>query len=266
MENKGIIDIELWRFAAAYLFVVLLLIMMKVRGIPREKQLVVSTLRMTIQLVAAGYILTFIIENPHPLYTIAVIMGMEAFAISNIFSQLRKKLSGRLKKTIVFAMLVGTIFCLLYFNFIVIHFTPWYNPRYFIPIAGMIIGNSMTGVTLGVKSLLESLESEKERIEGMLMLGATPKTAIKQYVNNAFDSAVLPTINNMVGMGIVFLPGMMTGQILSGVNPLIAIEYQIVILLGILGSVSLSVSLFIIWSYRAFFNDRAQLVLDDENN
>lgn len=65
------------------------------------------------------------------------------------------------------------------------------------------------------------------------MLGATPAKASKTYVDKAFDSAVLPTLNNMLGMGIIFLPGMMTGQMLSGISPLVAIEYQIAILLGI---------------------------------
>ena len=91
------------------------------------------------------------------------------------------------------------------------------------------------------------------------MLGATPKMAAKQIVDNAFDSAILPTINSMVGMGIVFLPGMMTGQILSGTSPVTAINYQIAIMLGVLGSVSLTVILFVQLGYKTFFNDQDQL-------
>ncbi len=101
-------------------------------------------------------------------------------------------------------MIVGTLFSFLYFDFIVVQFSPWYDPRYFIPIAGMLIGNSMTGITLGVSALLEGFRSRKKEIEAALMLGATPSKASKRMVNNAFDSAILPTINNMVGMGIVF--------------------------------------------------------------
>lgn len=78
-------------------------------------------------------------------------------------------------------------------------------------------------------------------------------------INNAFDSAILPTINNMVGMGIVFLPGMMTGVILSGASPLSAIKYQIAIMLGITGSVSISVIMFLYFGYKTFFNKSAQL-------
>jgi putative ABC transport system permease protein len=81
-------------------------------------------------------------------------------------------------------------------------------------------------------------------------------------VDSAFDSAILPTINSMVGMGIVFLPGMMTGQILSGISPVTAIEYQIAIMLGILGSVAFTVILFLQLGYKTFFNKKAQLIND----
>lgn len=257
--NDGIINIEFARLIAAYIFVLVLLLIVKLRKISREKQIAIATLRMTVQLILAGYILTFIFENPHPLLTILIILIMEAFAIRNVFKQVKEELSRQLKTIITISMLSGSIFSLLFFNLVVIHFSPWYDPRYFIPIAGMIIGNSMTGITLGVKTLLQGFSAEKAKIEGALILGAEPHTAAKPYVDNAFDSAVLPTINNMLGMGIVFLPGMMTGQILSGISPLLAIEYQIAILLGILGSVSLTVILFLLLGYKTFFTSDSRL-------
>ncbi|EDL65077.1 ABC transporter permease [Bacillus sp. SG-1] len=257
--NEGIINIELTRLIAAYIFVLVLLFIVKTRKISREKQIAIATLRMTIQLIVAGYILTYIFENPHPLLTVLIILFMEVFAIRNVFKQVKAALSDQMKRIITISMLSGSLASLLYFNLVVINFSPWYEPRYFIPIAGMIIGNSMTGITLGVKTLLQGFSSEKAKIEGALMLGADPQTAAKPYVDHAFDSAVLPTINNMLGMGIVFLPGMMTGQILSGVSPLLAIEYQIAILLGILGSVSLTVILFILLGYRTFFTKDSRL-------
>ena len=125
-------------------------------------------------------------------------------------------------------------------TFIVIGVKPWYNPV-FIPIAGMIIGNSMTGVSLAVKNLLEAMAARKHVVEEALILGATPREASARIINQSFDSAIMPTINSMLGMGIIFLPGMMTGQILAGVSPTTAIAYQIGIMLGILGSVALSV-------------------------
>lgn len=119
----------------------------------------------------------------------------------------------------------------------------------------------MTGVSLGVNNLLTSMKDKKEKIEGALMLGASSKTASKSIVNEAFDEAMLPTINAMIGMGIVFLPGMMTGQIIVGQSPLMAVKYQISVMLGVLGTVSITVLIFLHLAYKVFFNDRQQFLL-----
>ncbi|MCG8542546.1 MAG: iron export ABC transporter permease subunit FetB [Clostridia bacterium] len=260
---KDVINLQIWQMASAYVFIVVLLIFVRIRGISREKEILISALRMTLQLILVGYILVYLFENINPLYTILVIIIMEIFAIYNIFKRTKTKLSKPLKKIIAISMLLGTLSSILYFLFIVVNISPWYDPRYFIPISGMIIGNSMTGISLGVTRLVDGMHTQKHLVESALMLGATPRMAAKKIVNNAFDSAILPTINSMVGMGIVFLPGMMTGQILSGISPITAIEYQIAIMLGILGSVSLTVILFINLGYKTFFNGKSQLVIGD---
>lgn len=260
---KDVINLQIWQMASAYVFIVVLLIFVRIRGISREKEILISALRMTLQLILVGYILVYLFENINPLYTILVIIIMEIFAIYNIFKRTKTKLSKPLKKIIAISMLLGTLSSILYFLFIVVNISPWYDPRYFIPISGMIIGNSMTGISLGVTRLVDGMYTQKHLVESALMLGATPRMAAKKIVNNAFDSAILPTINSMVGMGIVFLPGMMTGQILSGISPITAIEYQIAIMLGILGSVSLTVILFINLGYKTFFNGESQLVIGD---
>lgn len=255
-----VIEIQIWRMAAAYVFIIILLIIVKARGIPREKEILISSARMTIQLILTGYILSFVFKSSNPYLTIAIICAMEAFAVHNIISRQKLKLSSKLKRTIAFSMLAGTLSCLLFFILVVVNLSPWYDPRYFIPIAGMLIGNSMTGISLGVNRLVDGMYTKKHHIEAALMLGAKPSTAAKDIIDNAFDSAILPTVNSMVGMGIVFLPGMMTGQILSGTSPVTAIQYQIAIMLGILGSVSLTVILFVQAGYKTFFNEQSQLI------
>ncbi|WBW98135.1 ABC transporter permease [Oceanirhabdus sp. W0125-5] len=256
-----VIDIQIWQMISAYIFILVLLAIVKIRGINREKQIVISAFRMTIQLILTGYILVYVFDNPSPVYTILIIILMEIFAIYNIYKRVKLTLSKKLKKIIAISMTIGTLTSLFFFVFIVIHISPWYDPRYFIPIAGMLIGNSMTGISLGVTRLVDGMQSQKNLVETALMLGATPKSASKEIVDNAFDSAILPTINSMIGMGIVFLPGMMTGQILSGISPITAIEYQIAIMLGILGSVSLTVILFVQLGYKTFFNEEDQLTI-----
>ncbi len=257
-----VVELNLIQMVSAYVFVLILLFIVRIKNIPREKEIILSTVRMTLQLIMTGYVLILIFDNKHPLLTIAVILAMEAFAINNIYSRAKQKLSPKFKKIIAISMLSGTLISLFYFILVVINVTPWYDPRYFITIAGMLIGNSMTGITLGVERLTDGMNAEKEYIEGYLMMGAAPVNASKRIINNSFESAILPTINNMMGMGIVFLPGMMTGQILSGISPVTAISYQIAIMLGILGGVSLTVITFVQLGYKTFFNEQQQLIID----
>lgn len=259
-----VIDLQIWQMLAAYIFVMILLIIVKIKGIHREKEIIISSVRMTLQLILTGYLLRYIFNTSSPIFTLLILTVMEIFAVYSIIHKFKTKLTLNLKKITAFSMITGTLVCLFYFLLIVINISPWYDSRYFIPIAGMLIGNSMTGISLGVSHLVNSMHTERSIIEGALMLGATPKTASKHIINNAFDYAFLPTINSMVGMGIVFLPGMMTGQILSGTSPVTAIEYQIAIMLGILGSVSLSVILVVQLGYKTFFNNESQLIITDQ--
>jgi len=157
----------------------------------------------------------------------------------------------------------GPIVTAYYFFLVVINIHPWFDPRYFIPIAGMIIGNSMTGVSLAVDRLNSEMKTKKQQIEGALMLGATPGDATLNIVKDVFTSAIMPTINSMVGMGIILLPGMMTSQILAGLSPLVAIEYQIAIMLAILGSVSITLFLLTRFGYPTYFNQWDQLAETD---
>ncbi len=258
--DSTIIDLQIWQVGLAYLFVLIALFIVKRLGIKRESEILISCIRMTLQLALAGYVLTYIFENSHPLYTLLFLLVMVTFAIFNIYKRVKRKLLPQTKRVIALSMGIGAITTILFFNIVVIQFSPWYEPRYFIPIAGMLIGNSMTGIALGVNSLVEGMYKQRSVIEAALMLGATPEKATKEIVKRAFDAAILPTINSMVGMGIIFLPGMMTGQILSGISPLVAIEYQIAIMLGCVGSTSLSLIIFIKFGYRTFFNNRSQLI------
>ena len=256
---NGIIDLGIWQVALAYVFVLIVLVVVRLRGIKREKQIIISSIRMTLQLVLTGYLLVYIFENPSPYLTVGIIIVMEAFAVFTIFRKFKGQLSRELKKVVAFSMGAGTLVCLAFYLFVVVQISPWYDPQYFIPIAGMLIGNSMTGISLGVKSLVDGMTMQRHCVEEALMLGATPAAATRPIINCTFDGAIMPTINSMIGMGIVFLPGMMTGQILSGTAPTTAIAYQIAIMLGILGAVTLTVITMLQLGYRTFFNEQQQL-------
>lgn len=257
---SDLLPIELWRLAASYLFLILLLVMSQLLKLGRDKEFIIATVRMTIQLVLAGYILELIFRQQHILVTLAIMFFMQIFALATIFGRVKGKIGLPLKKVVVFALFIGTSLPLVYFMIVIISADPWYDPRFFIPIAGMTIGNSMTGITLGLERLTRVFQTSCNRIEEALMLGATPQMAVSEFLGDTFNAAIIPTVNSMLGMGLIFIPGMMTGQILAGASPVDAIKYQIVIMMGILGSVALAVYLIIEMGYRTFFNERAQLI------
>lgn len=261
--NETFYHLGWWQMALAYVFIGLLLVLVRRRGIPREQEIALATFRMTVQLVLVGYLLEYLFTRPHFALTLAVFVVMEAFAVKNIFARVKLPVSPRLRRVIAVSLLVGTSVSLAYFLLVVVRLDYWYEPRYFIPIAGMIIGNSMTGIAIGAERLISGMRTRAAEVEAALMLGATPSQASHFLVNEAFAAAIMPTINSMMGMGIVFLPGMMTGQILSGTSPVSAIQYQIAIMLGIAGAVSLTVYLMVELGYRSFFNQRSQLVKSD---
>jgi len=257
----NIVEIELWRLLAGYLFLVLLLLITWRLGVKREKEIVLATIRMTLQLILMGYILVAVFQANHLFISLGIFALMEVFAIYNIYQRIKVKVNARLRRVIAGSMLLGTGIPILFFLVVVINVNPWYEARYFIPITGMIIGNSMTGIALGAERMINSMKAGREWVEGALMLGATPYHASKTIISDAFNAAIMPSINSMVGMGIVFLPGMMVGQILSGVSPLVAIDYQIAIMLGIVGSVSLTIFMLLQFGYKTFFNQYSQLEL-----
>ena len=260
MEDNAL-NFTLWQVAFAYIFLVVVLIIVHIKKIPRRKLLIISSLRMTLQLIIVGYILVYVLDNPNPWITTLIVLIMLSFAIINVYQRTKPTIEFSLKKMIALAMMIGVSINLIYFMFVILQLDPWYEPQYFIPVSGMIIGKTMTGVSLGVNNLLTNMKTQRAEVEGALMLGASPKTASKSIINQAFDEAMLPTINSMVGMGIVFLPGMMTGQIIAGQSPLVAIKYQISVMLGVLGTVSITVLIFLHLAYKVFFNERDQFLL-----
>lgn len=251
--------LSIGQIAVGYVFVAMVLVLLSWLGTGRSRNLLWATLRMTVQLVATGFVLTWLFDHPHPVLTVAVVVVMVAFAIYTVRSNMSDALSGELFRVLALALAVGTLLPLVVFVGAVFMLSPWYDPRYVIPVAGMLIGNSMTGMTLAAKGLVEGMTSNRAAVEQALILGGTPAVASRPVVTSAFEAALVPTINSMLGMGIVFLPGMMTGQILGGANPSEAIAYQVAIMVGILGAVGLSSVLLVTLGARTFFTPRAQL-------
>ncbi len=207
-----------------------------------ERQLLISALRMCVQLGLVGLVLKALFASVSPLFTALAALAMISFAGYEISSRQQRRFRGFWTYglgtgSILFAGTLVTIFALG----TQIEPDPWYHPRYAIPLLGMILGNTMTGVALGLNTLTSQIHRERPAIETLLALGQTRADAFRPLVRSAVRSGLIPIINSMAAAGVVSLPGMMTGQILSGTAPLEAIKYQILVMFLIAGGTGLGV-------------------------
>ena len=254
---NGASEIRLIHFSLVYLLLIVVLLVMKRCKINRTRLLFWASLRMTVQLVLAGTILTYILKNPHWSFVLLYLGSMIAFAVHRVIS-VNPGLNRRFRFFILLSIAISALPLIGFFVTGVIG-ENFFNAQYTIPLSGMIIGNAMTGVTLGVKTFRESLAAQKPRINALLNLGVTPRKILLPFVNQSLQTAILPTMNSMLGMGIVALPGMMTGQILSGTLPTTAVLYQIAICIAICAVVCLSVFSSLYFGYRTLYNSRNQI-------
>jgi putative ABC transport system permease protein len=145
---------------------------------------------------------------------------------------------------------------------LVVGVEPWYEPQYVIPLVGMILGNSLTGIALGLDRFLDHLATRAAEIELRISYGATRGEALETPLRDAVRSGMIPIMNAMAAAGIVSLPGMMTGQILAGSPPLQAVAYQIVVMFMIAAAVAGGAMLVIVLAGRHFMGADAVLRLD----
>lgn len=255
---EGVTILTIFQFSLIYLLLIIVLFIMKRSKINQTKLLLVASLRMTVQLVIVGYILQYMFNNPKPIFTVIFLVVMITFSIDRVIRS-RKDLNNNFKIAIGASLALSGLFVLIYFVVVVVN-KSIFNPQYTIPLAGMIIGNAMTGINIGVKTFMDSIKKERSKINTLLNLGVEPKDILRPFANNALETALIPTLNSMVGMGIVFLPGMMTGQILSGTHPTTAIMYQIAIMIAICTSVCITVFLSLNIGYKSLYNIRKQFL------
>lgn len=215
-----------------------------------ERQLLIASLRMVVQLLMVGLVLKTVFALASPWVTLMIAALMIGFAGREVWARQERRLAGMWGYSLgaTSMMLAGT-FVTLFALTTQISPTPWWSPQYALPLFGMVLGNTMTGVSLGLDTLHAAMHREKNAIEAQLLLGRTRWQAVTPASRRALRSGFTPIINAMAATGVVSLPGMMTGQILSGVDPQEAVKYQLLIMfliggatgLGVLGAVFSSV-------------------------
>jgi putative ABC transport system permease protein len=247
----------------ASIFLVMNAVFSMLLSLGLERQLIVSALRMVTQLFLVGLVLKAIFTLASPWLTLLAAAVMVAFAGSEIWARQHRRLRG------VWGIGLGATSMLLAGTLVTVFAltaqlqpTPWWSPQFALPLFGMILGNTMTGVSLGLDTLHTTLHRERAAIEARLLLGSTRWEAVSTAQKNALRSGFTPIINSMAATGVVSLPGMMTGQILSGVDPQEAVKYQILITLLIGGATGLGVLAATFASIWRLTDSRERLRLD----
>lgn len=228
-----------------------------------ERQLLVASLRMIVQLLMVGLVLKTVLALSSPWLTALIAFCMIAFAGREIRARQERQLKGLWGYSLgtgamMMAGMIVTVFALT----TQINPMPWWSPRYALPLFGMILGNTMTGVSLSLDTLHTALYRERISIEARLLLGHTRWEAVRRVTRRALRSGFTPIINSMAATGIVSLPGMMTGQILSGVDPQEAVKYQLLIMFLIGGATGLGVIGAVYGSIWRLTDKRHRLRLD----
>ena len=224
-----------------------------------EKQLAYGAVRSLMQLIAIGYILDLVFAVDNWLVVLGILSVMIAIASVVTRNRIDQKLPGLLA-TVILSLVASSAFTLGYVILLIVQPERWYEPQYLIPLAGMLFGNAMNGASLAGDRLLNAIKQNRLEIETHLCLGATGKQAIASYQKEAIRTGLIPTLNNMVVMGLVSLPGMFTGQVLAGSNPRDAASYQILILFAIVLVNLITAILITEGIYRKFFNQDEQLI------
>ncbi len=237
------------------IFVVIPLLLSKTLKLGLEKDTIIATIRSIIQLLAVGYILKFVFDAQSYIYIFLMVALMIVTATLNA----RKKGKGitgitwKIALTLIVVEIV-TQGVLLGFNIVPA------TAQYIIPISGMLIGNSMVLSILFLNRFTAEIISHQNEMELILSLGGTPKQAIHRQLISAIKASMIPTIESQKTIGLVQLPGMMSGQIIGGADPIQAVQFQLLIIFALLTTATLSSIMIGFLSYPALFNERMQLL------
>lgn len=245
-------SISLIRLAAGYLLLLIPLGVMLWYRIRLVNRMVVAVIRMTVQLVFVGFYLQVVFDMNNVWLTVTWLVVMIFVADVSIVRHCQLRF-GRFALPLFVALIAGTAVPLLYFVTVILHGPSLLEAQYVIPIGGMILGNCLRADVIGVAGFYQSIRKNEKAFLLSLSQGATVSEAIKPYFRDAFSMAMLPTITTMSTIGLVSLPGMMTGVILAGADPMSAIKYQIAIMIAIFTGTSITIFLAVLLTVKSCF-------------
>ena len=256
------VEIPLWRLALALGFVVLAIALSRRNALRLERDFAWGALRAAVQLVTIGYVLRALFIHQHPAW---VLLALALMLLVATWTSARRVAHGPSPRALLLYALAsigaGAAVALVPVFAFIVPPTPWFEARYLVPIGGMMLSSSMNVVALVLERLFASARAEAASIEQLLALGATPRQALAPQARAALRSAMIPTVNGLITVGLVALPGMMTGQIVGGVAPEQAVRYQIVIMYQLVAATAVAGTLAATLARRLLFTPRAQLLV-----
>ena len=227
------------------------------------RSILTAALRTTVQLLLVGLVLKAIFSYVHPLLLLAMALVMLGVAAREVMQRQHRRFSGWWGfGTGAVSMLVSSFSVAILALVVMVGVEPWYAPQYAIPLLGMVLGNTMNGVALGLDRLTATAWREARVIEARLLLGQTGPEAVRDILKESIRAGLIPVVNAMAVAGLVSLPGMMTGQILAGSPPLEAVKYQILIMFLITTGTGFGTLAAVRLGARRLFDDRHRLRLD----
>lgn len=246
------IDISIFSLSLVFLLLIIPVLMSSVYKLNMIKSMLFSVARMSVQLFLIGIFLKYLFLWNNALINIAWLFVMILVAVFSAIGSSSIK-TGKVLLPVLISFSAATFIILLYLNIFVIRLDRIFDARYLIVLGGMLLGNSLRGNIVGIDSFYKNIRKDSKRYLYSLSLGASQHEAYLPYLRESVQLALKPTIAAMATMGIVALPGMMTGTILGGASPDVAIKYQIMIMIAILVSTIISVLLTIVMTLKVCF-------------
>jgi putative ABC transport system permease protein len=228
-----------------------------------HRQILVAALRMVVQLTIVGLVLRQVFAASSPAATAAVVLFMAGAAAREVATRPRQRLKRQMNYRISAAVVSCAGFATVLLALVTaVRPTPWYEPRYAIPLTGIVLGSVLNAASLALDGVLDGIVRERARIEARLALGTPLREAIGPLLRSAIRRGMIPVANQMSAAGIITLPGIMTGQLLAGMDPMEAVKYQILLMFLLAGASGLASSGAALLAVRALSDERQRLRLD----
>lgn len=261
MNDAAYLPIHAWQLGLAALLILVNVGLSVALRLGLQRSLVVASLRMSAQLLLVGFVLEWVFQLDDPVPVLAVALVMTTLASVSAVNRTSRRVPGvywdSLLSTTAAAFVVTGLSAVG-----ILRVRPWYDAQYLVPLLGMVLGNILNGISLALDRFTDGVVTRREEIELYLSLGATRWEAAHTLIAEAMRVGMIPTINAMMVMGVVSLPGMMTGQILAGAAPADAVRYQIVIVFMIASAAALGALGVTLLAYRRLFSPSHRLRID----